>query len=100
MAWNSPRARAREWADAMSLRRTILAEAAQASADFEIRYEDLVATPERTLTTLFGFLGEAFDARVLGYYQVERNVTGSEECGSGQAVDLYDLHRPLAHSAR
>jgi hypothetical protein len=32
-----------------------------------MRYEDLVRDPEETLRTLFGWLGETWDARVLNF---------------------------------
>jgi hypothetical protein len=36
----------------------------------EIKYEDLVLNTEKTLKTLFDFLGEEWDERVLRYHEV------------------------------
>ncbi len=71
--------RARMWADAMGLRDRMVADPRFASHYFELRYEDLVRDPRRVLEQLFAFLGEEFDADVLGFYRIERNVDGTEE---------------------
>lgn len=73
------RLRAREWADAMVVRRRMLDDPELARAYHEIRYEHLVADAEATLTRLFEFIGERFDPVVLGFYRVSRNVSGTEE---------------------
>jgi hypothetical protein len=71
--------RARLWADAMALRDRMIADPRFASHYFELRYEDLVREPRRELTRLFAFLGEEFDERVLSFYEIEREVDGTEE---------------------
>lgn len=84
-AVQTARLRAREWAMTMQVRRRMLEDADLASAYYEIRYEELVAEPERTLRGVFEFIGEPFDPSVLDFYRVPRNVSGTEEW-SAQAV--------------
>jgi len=79
------RLRAREWADTMAIRRQMLSDPNLAYAYCEIRYEDLVRHPERTLIPLFEFIGERFDPAVLEFHRVSRSVAGTEEW-SAQAV--------------
>lgn len=69
--------RAREWADTMALAARYRSELKPRY--FELRYEALVQTPEPVLRELFAFLGEPFDARVLDFHNIERNVDGTEE---------------------
>jgi hypothetical protein len=71
--------RAKEWVDAMQLRAEMLADPQLASAYLEVRYESLVQRPQLTLEPVFAFIGEPFDARVLEFHRVERNVAGTEE---------------------
>ncbi|HEY5806572.1 MAG TPA: sulfotransferase [Povalibacter sp.] len=71
--------RAREWVQAMTIRSTMLTQAELARRYFEVRYEDLVSSPETVLIPLFAFLGESFDPVVLSFHRIERNVSGSEE---------------------
>ena len=71
--------RAQEWVEAMRLRGEILSDSQLASAYLEIRYESLVQMPQPTLEPVFAFVGEQFDARVLAFHEVERNVAGTEE---------------------
>jgi protein-tyrosine sulfotransferase len=80
--------RAREWVDAMAIRRALLSELAD-GLYYELRYEDLVRTPEHALRSLCGFLREEFDPAMLSFYRKQREVTGSEEW-SAEAVQ-----RPL-----
>ncbi len=79
------RLRAREWADTMAIRRRMLSDPDLARTYYEVRYEDLVRHPERTLIPLFEFIGERFDPAVLGFHRMSRNVAGTEEW-SAQAV--------------
>lgn len=72
-------ARAEEWVAAMSVRRRMLLDGTLSRAYFELRYEDLVCSPNIVLAGLFGFLGERFDPTVLDFHLVDRNVDGSEE---------------------
>jgi hypothetical protein len=44
-----------------------------------------VQTPQPTLERVFAFVGEQFDSRVLAFYEIERNVAGTEEW-SAEAV--------------
>jgi hypothetical protein len=71
--------RAREWAEAMRLRRGMLADAGLAAAYQEVRYEELVRAPETALRRLFAGIGEPFDPVVLSFHRQERNVDGTEE---------------------
>jgi len=71
--------RAREWVDAMSLRRRLLSEHGSSGRYLEIRYERLVNEPQRVLPELFEFIEERFDARVLDFHRIARNVSGTEE---------------------
>lgn len=73
------RARAREWVETMQVGRWMRADPARARAYHEVRYEELVQSPERALEPLFGFLGEPFDPVVLQFHRVARNVSGTEE---------------------
>jgi len=79
------RLRAREWADTMRIRREMLDHPDRSRVYHELRYEDLVRAPQQTLTPMFEFIGEAFDPVVLGFHQVKRNVSGTEEW-SAEAV--------------
>ena len=73
------RIRAEEWVSAMAVRREMLLTDSFSRTYFELRYEDLVSSPQTVLAALFAFLGETFDPAVLDYHRVERNVDGSEE---------------------
>jgi hypothetical protein len=42
----------------------------------ELRYEDLVESPEATLRRLLEFLGEPWDPGVLNYHHQKRNLEG------------------------
>jgi hypothetical protein len=42
----------------------------------ELRYEDIVGQPERTLRELFGFIEEPWDPAVLEFHQKERSLAG------------------------
>jgi hypothetical protein len=77
--------RAREWVDAMSLRRRLLSELGSSGRYLEIRYESLVNEPQRVLPALFEFIDERYDARVLDFHRIARNVSGTEEW-SAEAV--------------
>ncbi len=79
------RRRAREWTDAMAIRRTMLADSELSRGYFEIRYEELVRAPRQALKALFSFIGEAFDPEVLSFHRLSRNVDGTEEW-SAEAV--------------
>jgi hypothetical protein len=79
------RLRAREWAQAMTIRRTMLADPELSRGYFEIRYEALVRAPQPALQALFSFIGEPFDPGVLSFHRVSRNVDGTEEW-SAEAV--------------
>jgi hypothetical protein len=72
-------AHAQEWADAMLLRRQMLAQPQLCERYHEIRYEELVTQPQRVLQNLFEFLNEPFEPAVLEFHRVPRNVAGSEE---------------------
>jgi len=85
--------RAREWVDAMSIRRRILSEPELARRYFEVRYEALVRTPEPVLRALFAFLEEAFDPNVLAFHRTSREVSGSEEWSA------HAVQRPLFESS-
>lgn len=71
--------RARNWADAMAKRASLIEDPNFASHYFELRYENLVREPQRELARLFGFLGEPFDADVLSFHTIERILDGTEE---------------------
>lgn len=77
--------RAKEWVEAMALRRQLLSDDSIRSRYFEIRYERLVREPQPVLAALFQFLGESFDAAVLDFHRIARNVMGTEEW-SAEAV--------------
>jgi hypothetical protein len=87
------RQRAREWVDAMAIRRQMRSDAQLASRYFELRYEQLVRTPEPVLRELFAFLEEDFDPAVLDFHRSRREVAGSEEW-SAEAVQ-----RPIFESS-
>lgn len=87
------RHRASEWVNAMAVRRQMRSDPQLASRYFELRYEDLVRTPEPVLRQLFAFLEEDFDPAVLGFHRRQREVSGSEEW-SAEAVQ-----RPLFESS-
>jgi protein-tyrosine sulfotransferase len=76
---------AREWVEAMALRRAILGNPQLSRCYYEIRYEKLISEPEPALTSLFEFIGERFDPCVLAFHRIERNVAGTEEW-SAEAV--------------
>lgn len=81
--------RAREWTSAMRVRDAMLADPHLRQRYHELRYEDLVNTPEPTLRALFDFIDEPFDPKVLEFHSVARNVTGSEEWSAE------DVRRPI-----
>jgi hypothetical protein len=85
--------RAQEWVEAMAIRKQIVSDPELSRGYFEVRYEALVRTPHTVLEKLFAFLGETFDAAVLSYHEVPRNVSGTEEW-SAEAV-----RRPIFESS-
>lgn len=70
---------AREWVEAMLLRRQLLGQVRLRQRYHEIRYEDLVARPQFVLEGLLAFIGERFEPGMLDFHRVQRNVSGSEE---------------------
>lgn len=46
---------------------------------WELRYEDLVEHPERTLTRLLTFIGERWDDAVLDYHRLDHHRTADDE---------------------
>jgi protein-tyrosine sulfotransferase len=70
---------AREWVQAMLLRRQFLDHARLQQRYHEIRYEDLVARPQVVLDGLLAFIGERYEPEMLDFHRVRRNVSGSEE---------------------
>lgn len=54
----------------------------------ELRYEDIVVQPERTLRELFSFIKEPWDPAVLEFYQRERNLA-SESSAAQVSKPLY-----------
>jgi protein-tyrosine sulfotransferase len=87
------RIRAQEWTAAMEIRRQMLAAEDLARGYFEVRYEQLVQSPQEVLEPLFAFLGERFDPGVLAFHDVPRNVAGSEEWSAAA------VRRPLYESS-
>jgi hypothetical protein len=61
------------------LRRRLLSEQGSSGRYLEIRYERLVNEPRSVLPGLFEFIEERFDARVLDFHRIARNVSGTEE---------------------
>jgi hypothetical protein len=57
----------------------------------ELRYEDLVESPEATLRQLFAFLEEPWDPGVLNYHQQKRNLVGESSAAQ--------VSKPLYKSA-
>ncbi|MFV1998508.1 MAG: sulfotransferase [Acidiferrobacterales bacterium] len=56
-----------------------MAAARQPSASeryYEIRYEEIVSSPEKTLRSLFDFLDEPWESEVLNFYKVSRDLAG------------------------
>lgn len=58
---------------------------------YEIRYEDLVAVPEKVLRSLFKFINEPWDPAVLDYHQIKREL--------GQESSAAQVSRPLEKKA-
>ncbi len=57
---------------------------------FEIRYEDIVHAPRKTLEGLFEFLKEPWDEQVLDFYKNKRNGLGVNETSAEQiGMPLY-----------
>ncbi|MBX5461882.1 MAG: sulfotransferase [Steroidobacteraceae bacterium] len=77
--------RAREWVQGMEIRKSILEDPELARRYHELRYEDLVRSPEEVLRGVFAFVGEPYDPAVLSFHRVPREVSGSEEW-SAEAV--------------
>jgi hypothetical protein len=57
----------------------------------ELRYEDLVESPEPTLKRLFEFINEPWDPQVLKYYQQKRNLAGESSA--------HQVSKPLYRTA-
>lgn len=85
-----PHAAARYWLDAVEVGRAT-AQHPQASQRYhEVRYEDLVLDPERTLRALFQFIGEPFEPSVLEFHAQAR-VLGNES-SADQVVRRLSTH--------
>jgi hypothetical protein len=85
--------RAQEWVDAMVLRSRMRSDPDLASGYYEIRYEELVVSPEAALRNLFAFLDEPFEPAVLDFHHVSREVSGSEEWSAA------NVRRPIFESS-
>ena len=60
----------------------------------ELRYEGLVASPEETLRSLFAFLGEEWDSRVLRYHERFRNLGGESSANQvSRPINMRGLAR-------
>lgn len=57
----------------------------------EVRYEDLVATPDETLASVTGFLGLEYDSSMLAYHERADALLG----GMRRVDHLQGIHRPV-----
>ena len=64
------------WARAIRAGRAMLENKPRRSCYLEVRYEDLVTSPEPTLRELFAFIDEPWDPVVLRYYEQDRDLAG------------------------
>jgi hypothetical protein len=64
------------WVSAVTMGRRAGANPAIRPRYLEIKYEDLVISPEDTLRRLLIHIGEPWDPTVLAYYEKERNLAG------------------------
>jgi len=58
---------------------------------FELRYEELISAPEAALHPLFAFMGEAWDPKVLRYYEQRRDLGGESSA--------HQVSRPISRRA-
>jgi hypothetical protein len=79
------------WASAVRIGREAQKDPMIRSNYLEIRYEDLVTDPEKTLKPVFTFIGEPWDPDVLNYYEKKRNLAGESSA--------YQVSKPLYNKA-
>lgn len=79
------------WASAVRIGREAQKDPMIRSNYLEIRYEDLVTDPEKTLKPVFTFIGEPWDPDVLNYYEKKRNLAGESSA--------YQVSKPLYKKA-
>ncbi|MFC1543385.1 sulfotransferase [Candidatus Neomarinimicrobiota bacterium] len=77
------------WSNAVRAGRQMLEEESKRDRYTEIRYEDIVINPEKTLKELFTFLEEPWDPIVLKYHEQKRDLAG-ESSASNVSLPLYD----------
>lgn len=87
----SPQAAAEYWAAAVLAGRHLLEHPTAQKCYVEVRYEDLVCSPETTLKKLFENIGEPWEPLVLDFHNKKRNL--AEESSAKQVT------RPLYTSA-
>jgi len=73
---SSAQAAARYWLREVTAGRQILAHPEAAKNYLELRYEDLILNPEKSLKKVFEHLGEAWEPSVLEFHQFDRNLAG------------------------
>jgi hypothetical protein len=71
--------RAAEWVEGMEIARGLRGDDLLAGRYLELRYEELVTNPVRILRRLCELIEEAFEATMLEFHHIERELDGTEE---------------------